>query len=308
MSKRKDPLEGENTPDRVYFATGMMLDAGDFLDEQAYHRGRLARALAFTHGTGTVAGLNVGYRLRSGAGGGAVEELVVSPGLAIDRQGRLIELRREACIRLDRWYAEQAESKDHAAVEALAQAWAAQADHGVAAAAWDGVVADVFVRFAACERGKTPAFAEGPFDALDAVQPSRVRDGYELQLILRPEDNLPQRVPPQGWPSFADTDDPAQRRRKLQDAILTGWPGNAATPTEPPALDEYPANQADRLAVFLARVVIQAAQPNPGRAPVRTPRPAPPQTDADAGAVVKIDNHLRLFIYMPQALARALGM
>jgi len=115
-------------------------------------------------------------------------------------------------------------------------------------------------------------------------------------------------VPPQNWPGFADTDDTAQRRRKLQDAILAGWPGNAATPTEPPVFDEYPANQADRLGVFLARVVIQAAQPAPSKAPLRAPRPAPPQTDADAGAVVKIDNHLRLFIYMPQALARALGM
>lgn len=308
MSNRKDPLAGEITPDRVHFATGMMLDAGDFLDEQSYHRGRLARALAFTQGVGTAAGLNVHYRLRGGAGGGTVEELVVSPGLAVDRQGRLIELRREACIRLDRWYAEQAVSEDPAVIDALAQAWAAQADHGVAAAAWDGVVADVFVRFATCERGKTPAFAAGPFDALDAVQPSRLRDGYKLELILRPEDHLPQRVPPQNWPGFADTDDAAQRRRKLQDAILAGWPGNAATPPEPPAYDEYPAAQADRLAVFLARVVIQAAEPRPGRAPVRPPLPAPPQTDADPGAVVKIDNHLRLFIYMPQALARALDM
>ena len=36
--------------DRVFYATGAMLDATDFTDEQAYHRGRLARALAYCTG------------------------------------------------------------------------------------------------------------------------------------------------------------------------------------------------------------------------------------------------------------------
>jgi hypothetical protein len=53
---RADALEAAERPDRPFYATGVLLDAEDFLDEQTYHRGRLARALAYLHGTGTIAG------------------------------------------------------------------------------------------------------------------------------------------------------------------------------------------------------------------------------------------------------------
>ena len=47
MSTRTDPLmDAELRPDRLHFATGVMLDREDFQAEQLYHRGRLARALA----------------------------------------------------------------------------------------------------------------------------------------------------------------------------------------------------------------------------------------------------------------------
>jgi hypothetical protein len=42
-----DPLYAGPQPERAAYATGMLLDAQDFIDEQTYHRGRLARALAF---------------------------------------------------------------------------------------------------------------------------------------------------------------------------------------------------------------------------------------------------------------------
>ncbi len=304
MTTRKDPLAETVTLDRVHYATGMMLDADDFRAEQTYHRGRLARALAFLHGTGTVAGLNVTYRHRAGADGGAVEELVVSPGLAVDRIGRLIELPAEACIRLDRWYRQQASDPDLA--DGLATAFKAPAAHHVAAAPWSGVVADVFIRFVACERGKTPAFAAGPFDALDAVQPSRLRDGYDLALVLRPEADLAGVKPVQAWPDFTGAVDPASRIRSLQDAILAAWPRDAATPADLPGLPEYAPGQADKTAVFLARVIVRAdAAAGPGLAPARIAPPSPP--DPDAEQVVVVENHLRLFLYMPQALARALA-
>ena len=44
------------------------------------------------------------------------------------------------------------------------------------------VVADVFVRFAACKVGLTPSFAIGPFDALNAVSTARLRDTLRLYL------------------------------------------------------------------------------------------------------------------------------
>jgi hypothetical protein len=34
-------------PQRPFYTTGMLLDAQDFSDEQTYHRGRLAQAIAF---------------------------------------------------------------------------------------------------------------------------------------------------------------------------------------------------------------------------------------------------------------------
>ena len=48
-------------PQRVYYSTGRMLGVDDFQADQDYHRGRLARALVQLYGTGTVAGLNVGF-------------------------------------------------------------------------------------------------------------------------------------------------------------------------------------------------------------------------------------------------------
>ena len=47
-------------PDRVSYDEGVLLDALDFRAEQSYHRGRLARVLAYLFGTGTAAGLEVG--------------------------------------------------------------------------------------------------------------------------------------------------------------------------------------------------------------------------------------------------------
>src|SRR5215212_6233762 len=87
-----DPLEkGPAAPDRVVYALGVLLDAQDFKDEQLYHRGRLARALAYLHGHGTVAGLAVRWDKPLLPGDdpqfpqGREEEIVLKPGLAIDR-------------------------------------------------------------------------------------------------------------------------------------------------------------------------------------------------------------------------------
>ena len=64
----EDELSGGEPPDRVFYATGVLLDAKDFQDEQMYHRARLARALAYAHSSGTVAGLRVEYQAPSEEG------------------------------------------------------------------------------------------------------------------------------------------------------------------------------------------------------------------------------------------------
>jgi hypothetical protein len=257
-------------PDRLAYATGMLLDASDFEEEQLYHRGRLARALAYLHGDGTVVGLRVDHDAAPSTG----ERIIVRPGIALDRVGRLIEVPGTACLRLDRWY----QSIDPSALDA--------AMHEAAG----GVVVDVFARFVSCARGKTPAFAAGPFDATDAVQPSRVRDGYQISLFPRPED--PQPLPDQDY-AIATAHDAAA----LQQAVFEKWNQDAAAWTDQglAARREHLPNQ-DTTSVFLARLVLPATRGPSGTRPVRS------------SATATIDNASRRFVWPVAAIARWVGL
>jgi hypothetical protein len=176
-----DPLYARPLPERPVYATGMLLDASDLADEQTYHRGRLARALAHLAGGGTLAGLRVTYQSAIDAGPGQrPEEIRVEPGVAVDRLGRLIELPRPACLRLVPWFAAQnaldgGDSLRRAAYGGVDRFTSARlvADGGGLPAR--AVVADVFVRFVGCAQGYTPSFATGPYDALDARPRPRPR-------------------------------------------------------------------------------------------------------------------------------------
>jgi hypothetical protein len=297
MSTRNDPLASADALaragvlDRVFYATGILLAADDFDAEQTYHRGRLARALTYLHGCGTVAGLRVVVEpaLEAGADpafpGGREEELRVQPGLAVDRLGRLIEIPRAACLRLDRWY--RAEEIDRLRT----------ALHG---APVGGVIVDVFVRYVTCDRGKTPAFAAGPFDALDAVQPSRLRDAYELTLVPRSEASPP--LPDAGEvsaPPLPPATDLPGRRAALQEAIFNGWREGTEEWTERGLvpLREHIAGQ-DPTALFLARLVL----------PATAAATADARPDRTTGAAVLVDNASRRFAYSTLALARSLGL
>ena len=276
-----DPLAAtpDPDPDRVSYAIGMMLDAVDFTDEQTYHRGRLARALTALHGMGTIAGLRVRF-----AGGVASadpanpteEEIVVEGGLAIDALGRLVEVPRDACIRVANWFAGQDPGDLRAAL------------HG---APFGGVVVDLFLRFVSCERGKTPAFATGPFDALNAIAPSRVRDAYELKLVLRREGTPP--VPQSPWPP--NTLSEGDRRAALREAIYTAWTRNRTRARDSGGLIP---EGFDQSAVFLARLVVPASAPADPNA-----RP-----DRDITKPVAVDDSNRPFTYVPGAIARWLGI
>lgn len=295
MSTRPDPLAAQRQSDRLFYATGMLLDHQDFADEQTYHRLRLARALAYLHGSGTVAGLRVrwdpplppdpapGAEFPAGREG----ELTVTAGLALDRLGRQIEVPRRACIRLRRWYEGQA-------IDTLVT--------GLHSAFYQGVVADLFIRFVACERGKTPAFASGPFDATNAAVASRIRDGYELKLFVRPESDVPPaagedrvplqaRLPVNPWPDLAALPDANARRAALREAIFNAW-------SEEPELARRAEHLLDQdpTFVFLARIIIPATAGAAGQRP------------AWDGAQVTVQNEDRLFVYTPNALARALGV
>ena len=316
-----DPLYRLSDATRPHYATGMLLDAGDFAAEQAYHRNRLARALAFASGAGgrrlpagageapgatglfgggTLAGLRVGHRP---AAEGQVEEIRVAPGLAVDRLGRLVELPRPVCLRLQRWFdgelaRDGGDDLRRAALGDPARFASARLTEQIAAGAEPlparAVIVDVFVRFVTCRQALTPAFASGPFDALDAVETARLRDAWEVHFVPRGDglddgfDGLPLR----------DRDLSAlsggERRDALQDAVLDGWPDLAATlgidgevappPGHSPGLDPT--------AVFLARVFIAVGAGDP---------------PARSGAVI-VDNGGRRFLPHLGIMAGALGL
>jgi hypothetical protein len=292
-----DPLaQKPEPPDRLFYAIGILLDAEDFKAEQLYHRGRLSRTLAYLHGGGTVAGLKVEWKkpLESGESeefkSGREEEIVVHPGLAIDRLGRVIEVPVSSCIRLKRWYEKQPAAE---LVKAFHPAKAGDPANVV--------VVDVFIRFFICERGKTPAFATGPFDALDAVQPSRMREFYKIELVAREHDN-PDLLKSGLTDLSALT--PAARRAQLHKEILDGWregteeaQGQWKKNGGLAPLSEHESNQ-DPTSVFLARLKLPADPPPAvGERPVR-----------EATEEVSVDNESRRFVYTANSLARWIGI
>ena len=288
-----DPLFAQPSPQRPVYATGVLLDAQDFTDEQTYHRGRLARALAALGGSGTLAGLPVQYVPESAT---QAEEILVQPGLAIDRLGRLIELPRPACLRLVNWYAatlaaDGGDTLGTSTYDGLARFVSQRfTDDGTALPA-RAVVADVFIRFGACPVGLTPSFAAGPFDALNAVSTSRLNDAYELLLIARTglaDDYTGLPLPPAAAVLADETATEAARRDALQDAVLAPWAGASVlgpSPEQPPDIDPS--------AVFVARVFLPVDASNP---PVRT---------AD---VPVIDNYARRFVPSATLFAQRAGL
>jgi hypothetical protein len=272
-----DALPGALRPDRLYYDTGVLLDREDFADEQTYHRGRLARALGYLGGAGTLVGLRVTAQ-RPPAG----LELQVGGGLAVDRHGRLIEVPRPWCLRLGPWL-------DARSDDTLRDALGAQ-----------GVVADLYLRFASRGRGATPAFAHGAYDATDALVPARVRDAFVFQLLLRPEAKdapaAPQFLPAQRFAVLRGTP-AAGRTAALRDALLDGWDHRLARPdgTALAPLQEH-AVGVDPASVFLARVRLPASLDAGAQRP---------QFDLPAFGDAQIDNHARAFV-LPNDLIAAL--
>lgn len=289
MGTTVDSLLTLENADRVHYATGVLLDAEDFQAEQDYHRGRLARALAYVIGTGTVAGLKVVHEpaVEPSPGNGEPtlgreERLLVEPGLAIDRLGRMIEVPRPICIRLNRWYETQPS-------QILHDGWHRNSDSD---AAMNGVMVDLFIRFVACERGKTPAFASGAFDSINAVTASRVRDGFEASLVVRTE-AAPLPVPEDVWGDLSglpESERPAARR----EAVLNAWrEGTGETDVHNLELLPEHVQGQDPTSLLLARITIAASEPEPGASPERI-----------TGRTVQIDQLIRPFVFTANALAR----
>ena len=268
-----DPLEAMPPPERVNYATGVLLAAEDFRDEQTYHRARLARLLSALAGFGTLAGL----RVSPPAADDAELELQVAPGIAIDRFGRLVEITEPYCIRIARWFAGLSTPALRAAVHRAPRV-------SVPAA----VVADVFLGALSCARAKTPAFASGPFDALDAAVPARLAEAAQLEFVPRTEggpDPIP--APQNFWPA---SDAAAEARMQ---AVMDSWEvGTAATAADgslDPLAEQVVGHNTS--AVLLARVMVPIILAEDAAPEIR------PQLDMTRR--VSVDNSLRPFVFLP---------
>ena len=259
MTVRQEAPRRVFWPERPAYSNGMLLDDRDFIAEQGYHRNRLARALAYLHGSGTVAGLDVTIE------DGEQTLVKISPGLAVDRIGRMIETPHPLCLRLAEWYADRA--NDPVGASELGASFTPGAG-----ATPDHVLADVFIGFRECEWAKRPSFATGNFEALDAIAPLRLRDGYEATLVIRPKDD--QSLPSRDLPELsggnlgerrADLDRIKREKGWREDHL---WDANDLDLK--PGPEHRPGqNPAD---IFLARLTIPAIVGSP---PERNPAIAP---------------------------------
>jgi hypothetical protein len=300
----RDPLANRALrPDRVSYATGALLGSDDFTAEQTYHRARLARALAYLHGTGTVAGLAVRVDPPAAGDGGAADgdRVTVKPGMALDPLGRMVEVTAPSCLRLGRWLRSQSALLRETGYLTRAEAIAAGVVPADPAPPWTGCfVVDVFAAFHQAERGLTPSFASGPYEALDAVSPSRLRDDHELTLLLRQEDQPP--VPELPWGDVPVDGTPEDRIRALHQAMLDrGWTEGTEFDDELGVrrLPEHALTQ-NGTEVLLSRMVVPAVRPSVGERADGASQPAPVR---DAAFPVTWDDHVRRFVHPGPALA-----
>jgi hypothetical protein len=271
MADNIDPIVADFKPQRVAYAIGRMLGAEDFQAEQNYHRNRLAR-VARVLGTGTVYGLNVSCKTDPNADN---IEVRVEPGMAIDRAGRLIEVLGAVCIRLKKFLDAQSDSD-------LSLSFKDTGDEAMK------LVADVFVRFVQCDRGKTPAFADNDYDATDAFTANRTLDGFRMELVLR-KDNA--KLPVDPWEKVvAKGTVTAATVNSVKTILLSGKGIGMAEP------QEYPEGYDDPTAVFLARIGVAGKSTGAGK------RPSLDYSKID------VNNMARLFVYPPSLLARGIGL
>lgn len=294
-------LAPRGVPERLHYAAGVLLDTADFEDEQTYHRAQLGRALTALFGFGTLAGLRVSHTVAAVPGDNSTcsVEVHVKPGLALDRLGRLVEVRREQCLKVEDWLA----SRDSVGetVEPTRTAELKAAVVGTAGAR--RLLLDVWLRYMPCAHGRTPAFAAGPFNATDYTVPSRLADGFEISLDIA-ADKTGAAMPVNGLPPLdeklaeiqAEAGDADRRQARVAwsvDNVLDhAWaaPGDSA-PDQLARLAEH-RSEAAWASVLLARVNLPVTDdPFPRVA-------AQGRVDATNPLV---DNSLRPIVFIPTA-------
>lgn len=148
---------------RVRYTTGLVLGVDEFLQEQTHFMERDHRHHRALHGYGTVLGLQVYRHAEEG-----VPEVVVTPGMAVDPQGRSICVPAAQCAKLNDWLAGQQ--------QAIQEAWGSVPPV---------VSAFVVLCYRACETDKVPVPGGPCRSQEDSTTASRIADRFELKLVLR---------------------------------------------------------------------------------------------------------------------------
>ena len=152
-------------PDKhVFYSHGMVLGEDDFVQEYAYLSGRdqwLARDLL---GYGTVCGLEVFADTADPQGA----QLVVTPGVALSPQGKLIRVDPAQCARLDDWLAQHKQNSQTALVK------------DVSGNSWASLY--LTLAYEPCPTDPLPIPGEPCRSEDEAIAPSRIKDGFVLDL------------------------------------------------------------------------------------------------------------------------------
>jgi hypothetical protein len=179
MISQASPAAGPLRTDaskRVNYTLGLVLGVDEFQQDQLYHAAGRRGHNRLLHGYGTVWGLRV-----NPVPGGAEPEIQVEPGMAVDPCGREICVADLMCVKLNRWLQVHETALKH-----------------VFGSGGRTLPLAVILCHRECPTDTVPVPGEPCRSQDDAMQPSRIRDGFELKLALR--DDAPWGVPTVGSP------------------------------------------------------------------------------------------------------------
>jgi hypothetical protein len=179
MISQASPAAGPLRTDaskRVNYTLGLVLGVDEFQQDQLYHAAGRRGHNRLLHGYGTVWGLRV-----NPVPGGSDPEIQVEPGVAVDPCGREICISDLMCVKLDRWLQAHKKALEH-----------------VIGTEGGTLPLAVILCHRECPTDTVPVPGEPCRSQDDAMQPSRIRDGFELKLALR--DDAPWGVPTVGSP------------------------------------------------------------------------------------------------------------
>jgi hypothetical protein len=153
-----DPLK------RVNYTKGLVLGVDEFDQEQFYLMERDQLQNRALHGYGTIWGLNV-----SVCGSPEDPEVMVSPGLALDTCGRMINVPTAQCAHLNAWLTKNKDSVMN-----------------YIGSPPGSLTVYVVLRYKECETDTVPIPGEPCRSQEDIMAPSRISDYFDLSLQLEP--------------------------------------------------------------------------------------------------------------------------